>query len=92
MKINFPTAALTAVLAIGGLAATAGAASAHVVCNASGDCWHTDKRASYGPKVQLRYHSDDWYFHQKWEQDKSRHWREAHEGRGYYANGVWVSR
>jgi hypothetical protein len=38
----------------------------------------------------LQSHSDDWYFHQKWEQDKKRHWREHHEGRGYYDNGTWT--
>ena len=41
---TFKKALLGAALAIGGLAATAGGASAYVVCNRFGDCWHTDSR------------------------------------------------
>ena len=90
LKIALSAAALAAVLGLGALAAP-GAASAHIVCNAQGDCWHTDYRDHY-PKQRMTYHNDDWYFHQKWEQDKARHWREMHEGHGYYANGQWVER
>jgi hypothetical protein len=90
MKTFLTTAALTMALAVGGVAATAGSASAVVVCNASGDCWHVDRRTTYPRDVRATYHNDDWYFHQKW--DDKRHWREAHEGRGYWANGAWVER
>ena len=90
MKISRTAAALAAVVGLGALG-VASAASARVVCNASGDCWHTDSRAVY-PHVVLQSHPDDWYFHQKWDNDPKRHWREMHEGRGYYENGVWVSR
>ena len=89
MKTLMTTAALAAALAIGGVAVTATSASARVVCNAQGDCWHTDSRAVY-PHVVLESHPDDWYFHQKW--DGNRHWRETHEGRGYYDHGVWMPR
>ena len=91
MKKTLMTAALSAALAIGGLAATAGTASAHIVCNAAGDCWHVDNRVVY-PHVRLTYHPDDWYFHRHWDADRDHHWREWHEGRGYYENGVWVPR
>lgn len=91
VKITLTTAALAAVIGIGGLALTAGTASARVVCNAEGDCWHTDSRATY-PHVVLQSHNDDWYFHQKWDQNNQRHWRDTHDGRGYYAHGVWVPR
>lgn len=91
MKKTLTLAAIAATLAIGGVVATAGTASARVVCNAAGDCWHTDSRAVY-PHVVLQSHPDDWYFHQKWDNDPKRHWRENHEGRGYYENGVWVTR
>ncbi|THD60328.1 MAG: hypothetical protein E8A12_10695 [Phenylobacterium sp.] len=83
------TAAIAAVIGIGGLALTAGTASARVVCNAEGDCWHTDSDATY-PNVVLQSHPDDWYFHQKW--DDQHHFRDYHEGRGYYAHGAWVPR
>jgi hypothetical protein len=84
------TAAVGALIAAGALVLVAGSASARVVCNAQGDCWHTDDRATYGQHLQA--HPDDWYFHQKWDQDQKRHWREHQEGHGYYANGVWVRR
>jgi hypothetical protein len=89
VKITLTTAALAAVIGLGGLALTAGTASARVVCNAEGDCWHTDSRATY-PNVVLQSHPDDWYFHQKW--DDQHHFRDMHEGRGYYQHGVWVPR
>ncbi len=85
-------AALAAMMALGAVAVTSAPASARVVCNANGDCWHTDARVNYGPKIVLQSHPDDWYFHQKWENDQKRHWRDMHEGRGYYMNGVWVAR
>lgn len=90
MKFKLTATTLAAVIGAGALAA-AGAASAHIVCNAEGDCWHVDNRATY-PHVALRYHPDDWYFHQHWDNDKDHHWREHHEGRGYYEHGVWVPR
>ncbi|HEX3367621.1 hypothetical protein [Phenylobacterium sp.] len=90
-KITLCTAALTAALGLGGLAVSAGSASAAVVCNAAGDCWHVDHRDRY-PGVALTYHPDDWYFHRHWDNDRDHHWRDYHEGRGYYDHGVWVPR
>jgi hypothetical protein len=72
-----------------GLVATAVPASAYVVCNRAGDCWHTEKRYHYGPEIGATYHNDDWYFHQHW--DDTHHYRDYHEGRGGYRNGVWFS-
>ena len=85
-------AALAIALGVGALAASAGSASAYVVCNAQGDCWHTDHRYHYGPGVRAEWHPDDWYFHQDWAHDQQHHFRDYHEGRGYYANGAWVNR
>jgi hypothetical protein len=90
MKTKLSVAALATVIGIGALAA-AGAASARIVCNAEGDCWHVDNRVTY-PHVVLRSHPDDWYFHQHWDSDREHHWRDYHEGRGYYEHGVWVPR
>jgi len=90
MRTNFHGVALAASLGLGLLAASAGTASAYVVCNGAGDCWHTDHRAHYGRAVRLEYHPDDWYFHRDWDHDRDHHWREYHEGRGYYNNGAWV--
>jgi hypothetical protein len=74
-------------MAAGALAATAGTASARVVCNGEGDCWHTDQNYQYPPGVQI--HPDDWYFHQHW--DDTHHYRDYHDGRGYYKGGLWVT-
>jgi hypothetical protein len=86
-KLAF-AASTTALLAFGGLAASSIAANAYVACNHDGDCWHTDSRVT-APGVTFDYHPDDWYFHQRWDAD--RHFRDYHEGRGYYRGGVWIT-
>lgn len=88
MKKTLTLAAIAATLAVGGVAATASTASAAVVCNRAGDCWHVDRRVVY-PRQHFEYHPDSWYFHQKWD-DNRRHWREHHDDRGWYENGAWV--
>ncbi|MDE2363817.1 MAG: hypothetical protein KGM42_14150 [Hyphomicrobiales bacterium] len=78
------TIALAAVIAGGGLAVSAVGASAAVVCNADGDCWHTTAEYKYPPAVTLQIHPHDW----KWgDHDKFR-WRE-HDGRGYWHGDRW---
>lgn len=78
--------------AIGAAALSAAPASAAIVCNAGGDCWHTDHKETYGRDMRVVRHNDDWYFHQKWEANKTQHWRDYHEGHGFYRDGVWVAR
>jgi hypothetical protein len=85
MKLNLILAA--SALALLG---TAGSASAYVACSHDGDCWHTDQRV-HAPGVTFAYHPDDWYFHQHWDNDRDHHFRDYHEGRGYYRNGVWIT-
>ena len=72
------------------LALTATSASAYVACNREGDCWHTDTRVR-APGLTFSFHPDDWFFHQHWDSDREHHWRDYHEGHGYYRNGVWVT-
>ena len=80
---------LAATVAAGlGLVVSATGAGAYVACNRDGDCWHTDKKL-HAPGVTFAFHPDDWFFHQKWDADH--HFRDYHEGRGYYRNGVWVT-
>ena len=43
-------------------------ASAYVACNRDGDCWHSETRVR-APSVRFDYHPDDWYFHQRWDND-----------------------
>ena len=88
LKKTFSTAAIALLLGTGAAALTGGAASARVVCNRDGDCWHTDS-VPVVPGVRLETHPDDWYFHQHW--DGNRHYRDYHEGRGYYRGGVWIT-
>ena len=87
MKLK--TLLLAGGLSLGGLIAAAAPASAYIVCNRDGDCWHTDRRER-APGVTFQYHPDDWYFHRDWDGDRDRHWRGYHEGRGYWRGGIWV--
>ena len=71
---------------VGVLAFTATGASAAIVCNELGDCWHVNEKYDYKPEFNLHVYSDDWAFP---EGGKYR-WRE-HAGRGYWGpNGVWI--
>lgn len=71
----------------GALALTTTAASAEIVCNSEGDCWHVKVRHEYRPEFGVHVYPDNW----RWaEADGRRYrWRE-HEGRGYWRNGIWI--
>jgi len=89
MKYVLSAAAVAALMSAGALVAATAPAAANVVCNAEGDCWHTDAPAPSVPGITFSAHPDDWYFHQRWDND--RHFRDYHEGRGYYRSGVWIT-
>jgi hypothetical protein len=89
MKLSHKILAAAATAA-GLTLAYAAPASAYIACNREGDCWHTEKRVT-APGVTFQWHPDDWYFHQKWDSDRDHRYREYHEGRGYWRNGVWVT-
>lgn len=79
-------------LTIAGVAGFSGAASARIVCNDDGDCWHTDNDYHYHSGWHVRdRHPDSWYFHNDWDHDHDHHWRGHHDGRGYWRNGVWIT-
>ena len=84
------TTAVAMLFGIGALVATSVTASARVVCNQYGDCWHTDRHYHYGRDVKAEFHPDSWYFHQDWTTQKERHWRDHHDDRGYYKSGIWI--
>ena len=67
------------------LTLTGGAASAAVVCNDEGDCWHVRSRPAFKPELNLRIYDDDW----RWREGEKYRWRE-HDGNGYWRNGVWI--
>ena len=86
MKIR--TLVFAALAGTAALAATAGSASAYVVCNREGDCWRTHDRYDYRPAWGLRIYDDNW----RWrDRDRARYrWRDYH--RGYYGrNGIWIT-
>jgi hypothetical protein len=89
MKLFGKLLATAAVAAGFGLTFSA-PASAYIACNRDGDCWHTESRVR-APGVTFSWHPDDWYFHQRWDADRDRHFRDYHEGRGYWRGGVWVT-
>jgi hypothetical protein len=91
MKTALSAAAIALFVGTGALVASTETATARVVCNSSGDCWHTEANYRY-PGTGYTRHNDDWYFHQRWDaNDSNRHYRERHDGRGYYKSGVWIS-
>ncbi len=68
------------------LVVMATSASAEVVCNREGDCWHVREHAWIRPEHGLVIHPENW----KWEEHERERfrWRE-HEGRGYWREGRW---
>jgi len=91
LKKALSTAAIATLMGAGAIVSTTEIASARVVCNAEGDCWHTDKAYHYRPDVKVEIHPDSWYFHQDWTNQKDRRYHEHHDDRGYYKNGVWIT-
>jgi hypothetical protein len=77
--------ALAGLIGAGGLALASNAASARIVCNQDGDCWHVRSDYEYRPEFKLTVHPDDW----RWKENEKNRWRE-HEGRGYWRDGVWM--
>ena len=69
------------------LALMASTASAEIVCNREGDCWHVREYNHFRPEHGVTVHPDDW----RWaEHEHQRYrWRE-HEGRGYWREGRWI--
>jgi hypothetical protein len=85
LKSALVTGALIAATS-GAMLVTAPAASANVVCNRSGDCWHTRDRLDYPPSFGIAIHPDNWNYHRR-----GYHWRGDHFDHGYYRNGVWLT-
>jgi len=93
------TGAIAALVGVGALAATSTAASARTVCNSDGDCWHESTQYEYPTTLGVRFYGDDYRTaHHELERandmDRAKDhytWRENHDGRGYYRQGVWVA-
>jgi hypothetical protein len=89
-EMSLKKLALAAGISCAALTTSTLGASAYIACNHEGDCWHTEGRVTV-PGVTFDYHPDDWYFHRHWDSDREHHWREYHDGRGYWRNGVWIT-
>ena len=74
-----------AIAAAGALTLTAGTASAEIVCNDDGDCWHVRHHIDYPTNLRIHVHPDAW----RWGHRDHYRWRE-HAGRGYWRGGAWV--
>ena len=75
------------VLALAGLAIfgmSSLSASARIICNEDGDCWHAPQEYAYPPAAHLLIHPDDW----RWKEGDHYAWKE-HQGRGYWHGGEW---
>jgi hypothetical protein len=82
-SIKFAAAAL---IGLSALTVSATSASAAVVCNGEGACWHVRGHPNYRREWGVVVHPDNW----RWGPHDHFAWRE-HAGRGYWRNGVWVT-
>jgi len=85
MKTASKSAAI-ALFGLGTLVLGANAASAAIVCNGEGLCWHVKETYVYAPEYGVVVHPDNW----QWAANEHYAWRE-HPGRGYWRGGVWVA-
>ena len=82
--MSFPKALL---VSVGALALATTTASAAIVCNEEGECWHVKGKVEYKPEFKLHVYPDEW----KWGEKEHFKWREpAGEGHGYWKGGVWI--
>jgi len=85
MKKLMLQGAAAAIIGAAALAATATTASAEIVCNHDGDCWHVREHYDYQSSFGLTVHDDNW----RWHDGDHYRWHE-HDGRGYWRSGVWI--
>jgi len=77
--------AAAALLSAATVAVTTYSASASVVCNREGECWHVRNGYNYHPEFGVVVHPDGW----AWGANEHYRWHE-HHGRGYWHNGLWI--
>jgi hypothetical protein len=82
---KFVTAAAAAAIGLTAIAVSTVSASAAVVCNNEGQCWHVRGRYAYKPEFGVVVHPNNW----RWGANDHYTWRE-HTGRGYWRNGIWI--
>lgn len=81
---TFGKMTFAALMGASALTLTVTGASARIVCNEEGDCWHVKGDYQFKPEFKLTVHPDNW----KWKEGEHHAWRE-HEGHGYWQGGSW---
>jgi hypothetical protein len=87
MKTILTTGAIGALTGAAALLAVTTGASAYVVCNDAGDCWHSNVKTVY-PVEKIVYYDDNW----DWKSHHY-HWHEVNGDYGYWdsAKNAWVT-
>lgn len=75
----------TTVIGFGVLAFSAMSASADIVCNNTGVCWHTHNPYDYPPEARVTVHENELH----WGPNEHYIFRE-HAGRGYWSGDNWI--
>jgi hypothetical protein len=73
-----------ALLGAAAVAVTTTSASAYIVCNHEGECWHTAHPFRYPPNT-VYIHPEGW----SWRANEHYRWHE-HDGRGFWRGGIWI--
>ena len=78
-------AVISAAIAFGFLTGSVMSASAEIVCNDEGVCWHTHNPYYYPPEARVKVHENEWH----WSPNEHYTFRE-HAGRGYWSGDNWI--
>ncbi len=86
IKSRRHTGLVAGLAAIAVTVATAGTASAYIVCNRFHECWHAHARWAYPPGLGVAFYPETWRFPvgERW------HWVHDRDDRGYWRHGVWI--
>ena len=92
MRIPKSLVAVSSGLALGcAVLFSSAPASAYVVCNSNGDCWHTGSKTLDWTGVILKFHDDDWWDAHKGDAQYNFHDSDAQHNweQGYWRKGEW---
>jgi len=87
IKTVLTTGAIGALTGAAALFALTTSAAAYVVCNDSGDCWHSNVKYTY-PDEHIVYYDDNW----DWKAHNY-HWHDVSGDYGYWdsSKNAWVT-
>ena len=81
----FRNTIVAALISAGAFAFSVVSASAYIVCNDTGVCWHTHNPYDYPPEAHVTVHENEWH----WDPNEHYIFRE-HAGRGYWSGDNWI--